>query len=128
LLETLGLDAADVPQWDRDQWPESKAKLGDIFRSRTRDEWCAAFDGVDACVTPVLTPIEAPSHPHAVARGAFLDVDGVPQPAPAPRFSRTPATVASRPTHAGDDTTDVLGVAGFDDGEIAALYDQGAVA
>ena len=128
LLDTLGLDPTDVPQWDQDRWPELKQQLAGIFRTRTRDEWVAAFDGVDACVAPVLTPVEAPSHPHARARNAFLDVDGVPQPAPAPRFSRTTAQIQRKPSHAGEDTDAVLAAAGFDTAEIDRLRAAGAVA
>ncbi|GLZ15953.1 CoA transferase [Actinomadura sp. NBRC 104425] len=91
LLDGLGLDPADLPpQYDRSRWPELRARLAEAFRSRTRDEWEKAFAGTDACVTPVLTPEEATRHPHAVARQGFVEVDGVLQPAPAPRFPARP--------------------------------------
>src|SRR5690606_8219946 len=92
LLEGLGLaDDEDLPrQDDQSRWPELRARIGGASRSRTRDEWAEAFAVYDACVAPVLTMGEAPVHSHALARGAFVDVDGVPQPAAAPRFDRTP--------------------------------------
>lgn len=88
-----GLDLADDPtlpdQNDVDRWPELHDRLASVIRTRTRDDWAATFEGRDACVSPVLTMAEAPEHPHAVARGSFPRVDGVAQPAPAPRFSRS---------------------------------------
>ena len=92
LLDGLGLDPAGLPgQYDRDGWPALRAALSARFAERTRDEWAAAFDGSDACVAPVLSMADAPGHPHNAARGTFTEVAGVTQPAPAPRFSRTPA-------------------------------------
>ncbi|MBC5767058.1 CaiB/BaiF CoA transferase family protein [Ramlibacter albus] len=78
-------------QWDRARWPAFKAQLAQVFLQRSRDEWCALAEGRDACLTPVLDWDEAPAHPQHRARGGFVTVDGVVQPAPAPRFSRTPA-------------------------------------
>ncbi len=90
LLERLGLGEAEVGrQNDRDDWVRAKVALGKRFKERTRDEWCALLQGTDACFAPVLTLEEAPAHPHLRARQTFVDVDGVVQPAPAPRFSRT---------------------------------------
>lgn len=90
LLRGLGLDPADLPdQWDRERWTELRGALTAAFLTRTRDDWAAQFDGTDACVTPVLTLDEAPTHPHLAARGDFVEVDGIIQPAPAPRFSRS---------------------------------------
>jgi alpha-methylacyl-CoA racemase len=77
----------------RDDWPALKVRFREIFKSKTRDEWSTIFDGTDACVAPVLSPWEAPSHPHNVARSTFVEVDGAVQPAPAPRFSRTPSSI-----------------------------------
>ncbi|WP_322050207.1 CaiB/BaiF CoA transferase family protein [Paraburkholderia bannensis] len=92
LMERCGIeDPLFDDQMDRARWPLMKVKLADLFRMCTRDEWCAMLDGADACVTPVLDWEEAPAHPHHRARGAFVEVDGITQPAPAPRFSRTPA-------------------------------------
>jgi alpha-methylacyl-CoA racemase len=91
LLRVLELDDVDpAAQMDRSQWVPMKERLAAIFRTRTRDEWVAAFAGREVCFAPVLRMREAPTHPHNVARGVFVDIDGVPPPAPAPRFSRTP--------------------------------------
>jgi alpha-methylacyl-CoA racemase len=99
LRERCGLaDPAFDAQMDREQWPELKARLADIFRSRTRDAWAGLLEGSDACFAPVLDWHEAPLHAHNVARGAFVTVDGVLQPSPAPRFSRTPAAVPTAAT------------------------------
>ena len=84
------------PKMDRRRWPAAKAKLATRFKTKTREEWCRLLEGSDACFAPVLSLAEAPAHPHNVARGTFVEVDGIVQPAPAPRFSRTP--VAARPT------------------------------
>jgi alpha-methylacyl-CoA racemase len=130
LLARLGLDASELgDQWDTSSWPANKERLAAVFRTRTRDEWCAALEHTDACFAPVLTPVEAPAHPHNVARRTFLDLDGVPQPAPAPRFSRSaPApTGPTPPTHAGDDTDDVLREYGFTAAEIDDLRAAGAL-
>ncbi|WP_132878477.1 CaiB/BaiF CoA transferase family protein [Tamaricihabitans halophyticus] len=90
LLDGLGLADAELPaQGDRDGWPILRKRFTEVFASRTRDEWTAVFEGTDACVAPVLTFAEAPTHPHAAERAGFLEIDGVTQPAPAPRFSRT---------------------------------------
>ncbi|MBC8090597.1 MAG: CoA transferase, partial [Pseudonocardia sp.] len=91
-LAGLGIDPADLPaQYDRDGWPTLRTRFTEIFASRTRDEWAAVFDGTDACVTPVLAFGEVAAHPHIAARNTIVDVDGVTQAAPAPRFSRTTA-------------------------------------
>jgi len=134
LLEGLGLvgDGVEDPedpaeQMDPSLWPAKKERFAAIFRTRTRDEWCSLFAGRDACVAPVLSPEEAPAHPHAVARSAFLTIDGVPQPAPAPRFSVTPENVAGPPHQPGDDTDSVLSGVGYSPDELAALRDAGAI-
>jgi alpha-methylacyl-CoA racemase len=128
LMTRLGRDDADLAaQYDKDRWPDEKERMAAVFRTKTRDEWCALLERSDACFAPVLTPLEAPAHPHNRARGTFLELDGVPQPAPAPRFSRTAATVAGPAMHAGDDTETVLGRWGFDPAEVARLRDAGAV-
>lgn len=98
LLAGLGLSEADFgDQYDPAAWPAIRAALTDRLRTRSRDEWAAAFAGTDACVAPVLTFAEAVAHPHAVSRGAFLERDGVSMPAPAPRFDRTPTGTPSGP-------------------------------
>jgi alpha-methylacyl-CoA racemase len=100
LLDGLGIAAADVPgdQYDRTCWPALRELLATRIRTRTRDQWAAAFDGVDACVAPVLTMSEAARHPHALARDAYVDIAGAVQPAPAPRFERTPSSTPAAPT------------------------------
>jgi alpha-methylacyl-CoA racemase len=98
LRELAGLrDAAFADQHNKTAWPDLQAKAAAIFRTRTRDEWCALLEHEDACVAPVLGMAEAASHPHNVARQAFVELDGLRQPAAAPRFSRTPSSVPGRP-------------------------------
>lgn len=125
LLDGLGLpDAADLVQrqHDRANWPEVQARLAAIFRTRPRDEWAAHFADSDACVTPVLGPFEAHEHEHNAARGTFVDVDGQePQPGPAPRFSRTPGSIASPPPTVGQHTDQALADWGLTAEEILAL-------
>ena len=128
LMERLGLDPADFPQFDQDGWPEQKRRLAEVFASRTRDEWAEVFEGSDACVAPLLSLAEAPDHPHNRARQAFVEVDGAPQPAPAPRFSRTPGAVRSAAPEYGQHTDQVLAELGYDEGDIARLRDTSAVA
>jgi alpha-methylacyl-CoA racemase len=94
LLKVLGVQESEMPQWDRPRWPEFKRRLIDIFRRRSRDEWARSFEHEDACATPVLELREAPSDPHLRARGTFVSSLGYTRPAPAPRFSRTPASAA----------------------------------
>jgi len=129
LLDGLDLgDATDLPQQhDRARWPELKDRLADVFRTRSRDDWAAHFAGSDACVTPVLSPFEAHEHPHNLARGTFAEVAGQRQPAPAPRFSRTPTRVASPAPHLGQHTVEALRDWGLADKDIQALRDDGAV-
>ncbi|MBU6297443.1 MAG: CoA transferase [Alphaproteobacteria bacterium] len=126
LLERTGIDdPAFGAQMDRSTWPALKEKLAAVFKTKTRDEWDAVFAGSDACYAPVLSMAEAMAHPHNVARKAFVEVDGIMQPAPAPRFSRTEALVQS-PT-AMTDNSAALSAWGFSDGEIDALKDSGAI-
>ena len=129
LLDGLGLDKADLPwQHDREQWPALKEQFAGIIKTKTRDEWMAIFDGTDACVAPVLSIPEALEHPHNVERGTFVEVAGIPQPGPAPRFDRTPAAIKGPPAHAGQHTDEILREAGLDDDAIAKLKASGAVA
>jgi alpha-methylacyl-CoA racemase len=129
LLEGLGLDPADLPyQHDRSQWPALKERFAALFKTRTRDEWTAVFEGTDACVAPVLTIPEAVAHPHNVERGTFTEVAGIPQPAPAPRFDRTVPEIAAPPPHAGQHTDEILRDFGIDGDRIAKLREVGAVA
>jgi alpha-methylacyl-CoA racemase len=126
LLHTLALD--DVPaQHDVARWPELRQRLAEAFLTRTRDEWAAVFDDVDACVAPVLTLGEAASHPHVAARGLVVERDGVQQPAPAPRFSRTPSQLGRGPGSPGRDTREALRAWGFEDADVERLIDDGAV-
>jgi alpha-methylacyl-CoA racemase len=101
-------DADFDAQMDQKQWPALKQKLAGVFKTRTRDEWCALFEGSEACVAPVLSMTEAPEHPHNVARGAFVEVDGVTQPAPTPRFSATPAAPPGAPADAAESEQETL--------------------
>lgn len=110
------------------EWPALKAELAAVFRTRTRDEWCALLEGTDACVAPVLAAAEAAGHPHNVARRAFIDVNGVVQNAPAPRFSATAPDEPRPPVQSGADTRAVLREAGFAADEIDGLLASGAVA
>jgi alpha-methylacyl-CoA racemase len=130
LLKRTGLDGDPdlATQMDRSKWPVLKAKLAEVFRSRTRDEWCEEMEGTDVCFAPVLSMDEAPSHPHNVARGTFETRDGVVQPAPAPRFSRTAPALERPPASPGQHTEEVLSDWGFGEDEIAALRSAGAVA
>jgi alpha-methylacyl-CoA racemase len=108
-LGGLGLAAEELPaQYDRAGWPVLRRRFAEVIGSRDRDDWAAVFDGTDACVTPVLTFAEVPAHPQLAARSGYLTVDGVRQPAPAPRFSRTPADRPSPPPKPGADTAAVL--------------------
>lgn len=110
LLVGLGLDAEpDLPaQMDRTRWPELRARFGQVFATRSREEWTAVFADLDACVSPVLAPWEVGDAEHTRERAGFVDVGGVSQPAPAPRFSRTPADVPTPPRLPGEDTATVL--------------------
>ncbi len=102
-----------------------RAKFAAVFATRTRAEWMAAFDGTDACVAPVLAFGEAAAHPHAAARDAYVDVAAITQPAPAPRYSRTPGAIAGPPPERGAGGRAALADWGFDDAAIAALRTQG---
>ena len=129
LLRLTGLEGEELPwQMDRTQWPAMKERLAAIFRTKTRDEWCEVREGSDVCFAPVLGMGEAPHHPHNVHRGTFVERDGVVQPAPAPRFSRTAPEIVRPPSHAGQHTDEVLAEWGFDADRIAKLRDAGAVA
>lgn len=131
LLEKLGIDTgADgvggLPhQIDSAGWDAWRKVIGEAFLTRTRDEWALHFEGSDACVSPVLSPWEAHEHPHNAARGAFVEVDGIIQPAPAPRFSRTPAPTPVGPDAAGRDVVGTLTAWGIADAE--ARVESGAV-
>jgi alpha-methylacyl-CoA racemase len=123
LLEKLGLedDPDFAQQYKKDRWPELKARFVDIFKTKTRDEWCALLEGSDVCFAPVLDFAEAPRHPHNRARGVFTKVAGVTQPAPAPRFSETPSEIGSAPPESGEHTAEILAAAGYSEQELGRL-------
>jgi alpha-methylacyl-CoA racemase len=128
LLERTGLKGDELPfQMSRDDWPSMKDRFAALFKTKTRDEWQSILEGTDACAVPVLSMTEAPSHPHNVARQTFVERDGVIQPAPAPRFSRTNAEIAGPPPAPGEHTDDALADWGFSADEVAKLRDAGAV-
>jgi alpha-methylacyl-CoA racemase len=129
LLQKCGLDEDELfhPQFDPDQWPRQKAKIAELFRTRTRQQWCDIMEGSEACFAPVLNLSEAPAHPHNIARNNFVDVDDVTQPAPAPRFSATPSEIGRRPPGNGEHTVSVLQAAGFSATEITRLRKQDVI-
>jgi alpha-methylacyl-CoA racemase len=114
-------------QGDRGRWAEMKATMRDLFRTRTRAEWTAELVDLEACVSPVMAPAEAPADPQVAGRHGFVTVDGILQPAPAPRFDRTPGVVAGAPPEPGAHSTEVLSEAGFSDVEVKGLIASGAV-
>jgi alpha-methylacyl-CoA racemase len=122
LFELLGMP------YTADDGPEVKAELERVFRTRSRDEWSALLEGSDACFAPVLTMEEAPHHPHNIARGTFVEVDGIIQPGPAPRFSRTPSALPTPPPRArGEGMRSSLAAWGIPSERIAALFADGVV-
>lgn len=129
LLTRLGL--ADDPLFadrnDRTRWPAMRGRLAEIFRMRSRDEWCRLLEGTDACFAPVLPMEEVPDHPHMRERGAFVEVDGLLQPAPAPRFARTPAAVPRPAPVPGQHSVEILSEWGFTRAETDALIERGCV-
>ncbi len=129
LLKHTGLAGETLPsQFDRDEWPALKERVAGIIRTKTRDEWCAIMENTDVCFAPVLSMSEAPHHPHNVARGTFTEVKGIVQPAPAPRFSRTPGAIQRPPAHPGQHTDEALADWGFSAAEIATLRESKAIA
>jgi len=129
LLRVTGLDRELLPdRADNANWPALRQKLAAVFRTRTRDEWSALLEQGETCFAPVLDLHEAPRHPHNVARGTFVEVDGHVQPAPAPRFSRTPAALPQPGVEPGVDVQAALSGWGFTAAEIDALVARGAVA
>jgi alpha-methylacyl-CoA racemase len=127
LLELLELDPGDYPQFDATRWPELKRAFAGVFRTRTRDEWSALLEGEETCATPVLGLSEAAGHAHNQARQVFVEHDGVTQPAPAPRFSRTPGELGLPPRETGADTDNALAAWGIEPEHIARLRQRGAV-
>lgn len=128
LLRRVGLTDADLPdQWDRRGWARASERLAELFRTRTRAQWCELLEGTDVCFAPVLRMSEAPNHPHNVHRDAFVTVDGVVQPAPTPRFSRTPGAVAGPAARVGEHSDEVLAELGLSAEHIAGLRGVGAI-
>ena len=128
LLVPLGIPLDPATQMDQSTWVPLKEQMAALFRTRSRDDWTTFFTGHDVCFAPVLTMNEARAHPHNVARETFIEVDGAPQPAPAPRFSRTPGSVHRPPVVPGTDTETALVDWGFTAADVAALKASGAVA
>jgi alpha-methylacyl-CoA racemase len=127
LARRTGLDDRFVQgQYDQRLWPEMRSALAAIFAQRSRDEWTALLEGSDACVAPVLSLDEAPAHPHAAQRQAYVDVGGMRQPAPAPRFSRSPAAAPRPAPQIGQHTRELLQEAGYTPTELDALLGSGA--
>ena len=129
LIRLAGLDPAEfAAQNDKAEWPRMKARLVEVFKTKTRDEWCSLMEGSDVCFAPVLSMFEAPEHPHNRERGTFIEVDGVVQPGPAPRFSRTAPGRPTPPPAPGAHTDQGLADWGFSADEIATLKASGAAA
>ncbi|MCC3306487.1 CaiB/BaiF CoA transferase family protein [Sneathiella sp. HT1-7] len=128
LLERTGLDKEDLPpQMDPKSWPVIKARLTEVFKTKTRDEWDEIMLGTDVCYAPVLSIVEATQHPHNIHRKTFVEYDGIVQPAPAPRFSRTEPAIQSPPCLPGEHTTEALRDWGITDGTIEELQRAGVI-
>src|SRR6266850_1070489 len=124
LLSKLRVDE-DTPQHDRAGWPKMRGQFAKTFKTKTRDEWCQVFEGSDACFAPVLSWSEARRHPHSISRNSYVTVAGVEQPAPAPRFPRTPAKLRGAPPERGEGGRQALADWGFDSGEVKKLRSLG---
>jgi alpha-methylacyl-CoA racemase len=109
LLQLAGIEASQLPaQFDRAGWVAAKQQLAQVFATKTQAQWCELLEGSDACCAPVLDMQNAPLHPHAKARSSFVELDGVVQPAPAPRFSRTQPDVPAQSAHQNDESAAIL--------------------
>ena len=129
LLEKTGLASAELPkQMDRDKWPEMKERITEIFKTKTRDQWCVIMEGSDVCFAPVLSMSEVDEHPHIKHRDTYVEIAGVKQPAPAPRFSRTPPEVVRPPAHRGQHTDEALADWGFSTSDVEKLREVKAIA
>jgi alpha-methylacyl-CoA racemase len=120
-LTELDGDPEFAKQMNKSEWPHLKQRLTDLFATKTRNEWCSVMEATDVCFAPVLTMTEAARHPHNVERGTFVEVAGMMQPAPAPRFSRTHPEIAMPPAHPGQHSKEILRDWGFDAARIDAL-------
>jgi alpha-methylacyl-CoA racemase len=128
LIRLMGLDDVDLSaQMDRDTWPAMKERFALVFAAKTRKEWEAIFEGSDACAAPVLSPAEAPDHPHNKFRGTFSEVAGVVQPSPSPRFEGTPGSIRRPPPNPGQHGDEALADWGLADGEVRELRRSGAI-
>ena len=129
LLEKTGLSReGNLPdQLDKSKWPEMHKRFERIFKSKTQNEWCNIMEGSDVCFAPVLTFNEAPHHPHNKARGTFVDIEGIPQPNPAPRFSRTPGSIKGAAPDYGQNTREGLVEWGFQEKEVRELIEHNVV-
>lgn len=128
LVEKSGIDAEKFSaQMDASRWGEFKTELTEVFKTKTRDEWCEIMEGTDVCFAPVLALDEVHEHPHNIARNSFQELDGIIQPAPAPRFSRSEVALTHGSRMPGEDTRGVLDSAGFTSSEIDELVGSGAV-
>jgi alpha-methylacyl-CoA racemase len=128
LIEKAGLDAQEfADQHNKALWPQLTEKLSEVFKTKTQSQWCEIMEGTDVCFAPVLNFMDAPKHPANVARDTYIEVDGITQPAPAPRFSRTPAEVRHGAHELGADTDSTLTAMGFEEQEIASMRAAGAI-
>jgi len=129
LLERTGLSEVDLaPQMSRSQWGEAKVKVAEVFRSKTRAQWCELMEGTDVCFAPVLSLDEATKHPHNVARSTFTTVGDIVQPSPSPRFSETVPEISGPAAHSGEHTESVMAELGYEASRIEQLRQSGAVA
>lgn len=127
-LDLCGLDdPAFTDQWNKQAWPQLQKKLRQLFLLHSQDEWRALLEGTDVCFAPVLDFDQALEHPHYQARNTFINIDGIPQPAPAPRFSRTPGSAGRLPESVGQHTSEVLHGAGFSEAEVAGFAAEGII-
>ncbi len=128
LLDLTGFnDENHSAHSDKEQWADNRILMAKLMKTKTRAQWCDLLEGTDVCFAPVLSVTEAPKHPHNIARNAFEKVDGVIQPAPAPRFSRTPSKIQKGPSEVGADTELLLKDWGFDTDEVATFFSTGVV-
>ncbi|MDB4077670.1 CoA transferase, partial [Porticoccaceae bacterium] len=128
LVEKANLDPEEFANpYDKTQWPQMKISLIEIFKTKSQAQWCEVMEGTDVCFAPVLNYREAPAHPHNVARKTYIEIDGLTQPAPAPRFSRSDCATPESPSAEGADTHEVLAQWGFSAQDITALGEEGAL-